>query len=172
MSSTQLPGCTKQDSETCNNNQLSLIYNKCQMVLLRKNHFLIWKHTLYPLCVPFCEDSTCHQALTWISSGCFQTRSGAANRCTSIDLSVSVSPARDCWPARRDSPAATSVPTLNLQNKNDRGDEDRLGPRRCCGKAPLGVAQTQSEHLDGAGVSDTFKYREAKRKQEGKGSYN
>lgn len=40
--STQVPGCTKWDSETCNNNHLSLIYYK---LLLRKNHLLIWRHT-------------------------------------------------------------------------------------------------------------------------------
>lgn len=34
--------CTKWDSETCNNNHLSLIYYK---LLLRKNHLLIWRHT-------------------------------------------------------------------------------------------------------------------------------
>lgn len=128
--------------------------------------------THFQLCGRFCEDSHCHQALTWISSGCFQTRREVANRCSSMDLSVSVSPARDCWPSRPVSPAATSEPTLNLQNKNDRGDNDGQGPR-CCGRhAPLDGARIKSQLHDAAGASDTFKYNEAKRKQGGSGSHN
>lgn len=74
--------------------------------------FLTRRPVLFSRCGLFCEDSLRHHALTWISSGCLQTRREASNRCTSMDLSVSASPGRDCWPARHVWPAATSASTL------------------------------------------------------------
>lgn len=118
--SVQLLGCTTKVSEICNNNQLILIYYRLYKVFFRRNHLLAWKPTLFSWCGPFCEDSLSHHAFTWISSGCFQTRREATNRCTSMDLSVSVGPARDRWPACHISPAATYPPTLNLPHKGDR----------------------------------------------------